>query len=459
MCAKRLVIDPVSRIEGHLRVDLELDGGRVQQALSSGTSFRGFEPILVGRDPRDAPQITQRICGVCPVPHATASCLALEEAWGVEVNVQARAIRNLIGGANFLDSHLIHFFVMTLPDFVSGMPTAGGWPQGVSPAAFRGGGSLDVQRMANHVREALGVRRRCHSLAAILGGKLPHTVGVLPGGAGRQVTAEDITGIREILVEAQAFINDAYAREVEDLAAAFPEYETIGEAGVDFMSFGAFPGADGERFFPRGVYRRSTSGVEPLDPSAITESVASSRFAQEPPAHPSQGTTEPELSKDDAYTWVKAPRLEGVPCEVGPLAREWVKSGGGGATGVMARHLARHREASALVEAMLGWVEDLAPGADACPVFPNGQDDGEGVGLTEAPRGALGHWVQTQAGSIVRYAVISPTTWNGSPRDENGVPGPMEAAMEGTPVASQEDPIEVMRVVQSFHPCVQCAVH
>jgi len=196
-----------------------------------------------------------------------------------------------------------------------------------------------------------------------------------------------------------------------------------------------------------------------LDAALITESVARSRFEYTTPLNPDSGQTKLELTREDAYSFAKAARLDGAPMEVGPLARAVVGNRAPSYRGVMARHAARATEAVVLAERLTAWVSSLETDVSACPSFPSPPLSGSGIGLVEAPRGALGHWLTVSNGVIERYQVISPTTWNGSPRDERAQPGPLERALEGVVVKDQDDPIEVMRVIHSFDPCLQCAVH
>jgi len=454
-----LVIDPVSRLEGHLRLEIEYEGGAVVRARSSGTSFRGLENVMRGRDPRDAAQITQRICGVCPVPHGRAACEAFENAAGLTVSPLARLVRNVVQAANFVDSHLLHFYVLSLPDYVAGLPTAGAWPPDRAPAAWRAARRLDAGLLAAHAAEALRWRRACQEIVVALAGKMPHATGLVPGGATAVPSAATLADLRVLAAGVGAFARAAYADDARALARAFPEYAGIGASGAAFLAHGSFPHADGSPLLPGGLVLPGDASARTADVSLVRESTASARYAAGAPAHPSVGTTEPAPRRSDAYSWVKAPRLSGHPCEVGPLARAVVSGRHSGAAGVMARHVARQRESVTLAGAVESWLDQIAAAPPAPSALPDVPVSGAGVGLTEAPRGALGHWVTIEASATSHYGVVSPTTWNASPRDEAGVPGPMERALEGVRVADPADPIEVVRVVHSFDPCLQCAVH
>jgi hydrogenase large subunit len=459
MANEVVTIDPVSRIEGHLRVDLDIRDGVVFQALSSGTSFRGFEVFLRGRDPREAAHITQRICGVCPVPHARCATAAFEQAAGITVNNQARLLRNIIEASNFLDSHLLHFYVLALPDYVAGLPTAGNWSRSLPPKVWDGRGGVSVDTLVSHYVAHIQARRNCSAIACMLGGKLPHVVGIVSGGATASVTAESKAALVGLAASMRAFVESVYIADAEWLVQAFPEYREIGASHCGFLSYGGYLESDGTKSFPAGVVSVGAGSVQPLQPSLITESVARSRFEYAPPTDPSLGCTNLQLTRDDAYSFAKAARLGGAPMEVGPLARAVVAGCAPGHFGVMARHLARANEAARLVARLTDWVAALDVGVSACPTFPSPPLSGSGMGLCEAPRGALGHWLTISNGTIERYQVISPTTWNGSPRDEQAQPGPLEKSLEGVAVKDKDDPIEVLRIVHSFDPCLQCAVH
>jgi hydrogenase large subunit len=454
----RIVLDPVTRVEGHLRVELDVSGNVVAQARSSGTSFRGIENLLRGRDPRDAAHITQRICGVCPIPHGRAACEAFENAAQVTVTAQARWIRNIVQAANFIDSHLLHFYLLALPDFVSGLPMATSAKLGSSPKV-RGGPGLDANKLAEHVATSLRIRRACHEIIVGLAGKMPHAAGIVPGGATVVASGTMLAELALLATQIRTFVDADYAADVQALAGSYPGYLDIGAAGTTFLAFGAFPTDEGGLLLPAGVIGSQPGLVTAIDSAAIAESTASSRYAPASPSHPASGVTEPAIDRLDAYSWIKAPRLAGQPCEVGPLARAILSRRDPGRRGVMARHLARQSEASLLAAAIEAWLGQMQPGVSALPVFPSVPLMASGVGLTEGPRGALGHWLDIEASVVGHYGVVSPTTWNASPRDEQGVPGPIEAALQGVELADPSDPIEVLRVVHSFDPCLQCAVH
>ena len=495
---RTIVIDPVTRIEGHLKIEVVVDQGEVKEARSTGTLFRGIELILQGRDPRDAPRITQRICGVCPASHATAATFALDQAFGIAQRIpsNARVIRNLILGSNFLQSHILHFYHLAALDYVDiaaaadyegsdpGLKSARQFLERGNFAPFvpRYEGDYRLPKEVNqaataHYIQALDIRRKAHELLSIFGGKMPHNVGIVPGGVTQGPTVDTITSFLWKLNVIRSFIDSVYLPDVKAVAGGYPDYLDIGTGCGRFLSYGGFPIENGT-LFSSGISTVDLDHV-PLDPSRIAESIGHSWYsASKDPLPPSAGETNPDLEKDDAYSWLKAPRYGGEVYEVGPLARMTIGYASGDPEtrhaidsalselgvgpevlfSVMGRHLARALECKLVAAAMSEWVLQLVPGE---PVFlpheiPN---EGEGSGMTEAPRGALGHWVKVEQGKISRYQCIVPTTWNASPKCSNGMPGAIEQAIIGTKIKDAENPFEIIRIVRAFDPCIACAVH
>ena len=454
-----ILIDPITRLEGHLKVEAQYDAGRVTSAKSSGMMFRGFENLLVGKDPRDAAHITQRICGVCPVCHAMAACLAGERAMGHTVTDNARIIRNLILGADFLHSHVLHFYQLALVSYIQGPampPWTGGWNVDLRFSA------TETQQYVNHYVSALAVRRQAHEMGAIFGGKLPHTAAYEFGGVTSVPKAALITRFRNYLLPIINFIDTVYLPDVQRLAQKYPDYFKIGRGYGNLLAFGVFDlnVLGSIKLLGRGrVAASNPTLVQPVVLSAIAEQADFSWY-DDPSAglNPWQGVTNPNPDKPDAYSWLKAPRYGGVPYETGALARMWVNGNYRNGISVMDRHLARAREASKIAHAMLGWLDHLNPAASSFTPMTM-PATASGVGLTEAPRGALGHWVRINNGVVRSYQILTPTCWNCSPRDHTGNPGPLEKALEGISVMDASMPIEVLRVVQSFDPCLSCAVH
>lgn len=505
MAKQKIVIDPVTRIEGHLKIEVEIEDGKVSNARTSGEMFRGLEIILKGRNPLDAQMITQRICGVCPSPHAQASTLCLDNAFGIYPPDNGRLIRNLIYGANFIQSHILHFYHLTALDYVditailkytgndpdlnkvkawakteveSGRSTA------VAPFLPRLKGDYITDTETNiaciaHYLKALDMTKKAHEMLCIFGGRMPHEIAIMPGGACERPTVDKITDYLYRVKELQSFIDNIYIPDVIAVAKAYPQYFGIGKGCGNLLAYGVFEEkAEGtEKYFSAGVY---TDGkVQPFDPSKIAEYVKYSRYSSKTGLHPSLGETVPQPDKKKAYSWLKSPRYDGKPMEVGPLARMVVNhlQGKNAALSkmvndtlstfnapitalfsVLGRHATRALECKLVADRCAEWVMQLDPSKPVHTKFEI-PDQSTGMGLTDAPRGALGHWITIKDKKIDNYQCVVPTTWNASPRDDKNQPGPMEQALIGTPVADPENPIEPLRVVRSFDPCIACAVH
>ncbi|MCF7847405.1 MAG: nickel-dependent hydrogenase large subunit [Kiritimatiellales bacterium] len=455
-------IDPVTRIEGHLKIDVKIDTvNGVQQVVDAhavGTLFRGFEKVLEGRDPRDAPIITSRICGVCPTSHGLAAALALDDAFGVLPPTAGLIMRNLVHAACYLESHILHFYVLSLLDYIPGLgmaPWQPGWDVG------RRIDARTVQLLQGSYLAALEKRRKAHEMGSIFGGKLPHTPAYLAGGFTAVATSGNKTKFQTYLTELLDFIESTYIPDVEMVASHFSDYFDIGKGHGNLLSYGAFREnpAGSLKLFQAGRRDDGSSSVLPVDTSHIAEHVTHSWYDDSTNAlHPAAGDTVPIHPKPEGYSWLKAPRYDGANYECGPLARMTVNGDYSGGVSVMDRHIARAREALKIGQAMEGWLSALPVGqtgynAAAVP------ETATAFGLTEAPRGALGHWMKVQDRKIEHYQVITPTCWNCSPRDTAGNRGPLEEALVGVPVAKADQPIEVLRVIHSVDPCLDCATH
>ncbi|MEW6622944.1 MAG: nickel-dependent hydrogenase large subunit [Bacillota bacterium] len=458
----KITVDPVTRIEGHLKIEVEVANGAVVDAFTSGNMFRGFEIILKGRDPRDTPHFTQRICGVCPVAHGTASVYCLDDAFGIKPPPNGKIARNLIQGANYIQSHILHFYHLAALDYVKGPDVAPFIPR--YEADYR----LTKEKndiMVEHYLQAMDIRRKSQEMLAIFGGKMPHVMTLTAGGVTENITVEKIELFKKYLTELMDFINNTYIPDVFAVADAYSDWLEIGKGCQNLLSFGLFPIRDDYGMFliPRGTY---TQGQwEDLNAASITEDVKHSWYKDETSGlHPSQGQTEPQPLKAGGYSWIKSPRYNGLPHEVGPLARMWIAKEpeiiklGSKAFSVMGRHAARAIELAKIGPAMLEWLDQLEPGKPAISSYTVPKQ-AQGVGLHEAPRGALGHWITIKDGLIENFQAVVPTTWNAGPRDDKGQRGPLEEALIGTPVADADNPVELLRVVRSFDPCLACSIH
>jgi len=465
--AQTIKIDPITRIEGHLGVEVEIEGGVVVNAKSMGMMFRGLELIMKGRDPRDAQQIMQRICGVCPIGHAAAGTLALDNAFGIEPPPNGRIIRNLILGSNYIQSHILHFFHLAALDYVKGPDVPPFIPR--YEGDYRLPDSVNAE-VVNTYLEALKMRRRAHEMTALWGGRMPHNQAIVPGGVTEVPDSQKIVDFKFRLAELIEFIDGKYVPTVKAVAATYPEYFNIGVGCKNMLSFGAFPLAEGaltdfvhqEKFFPSKVL--AGGQLKDLEPDVIGEDVKYSWYEDEIEKEPTKAVVTPNTGKKGAYSWVKAPRYNGNVMEVGPLARlitaqnPDVLALGDKAYSVLGRHFARAVEASMIAHAMDEWVMKLEVGQPVCTPHKVPKE-AQGMGLTEAARGALGHWNKIEKGRTAVYNAVVPSTWNMSPRDDRDQMGAMEQALIGCPVKDPANPFEIVRIVRSFDPCLACAIH
>ncbi len=476
----KIKIDPITRIEGHMAIEAVIDNGVVKEARSAGTLFRGFEIILRDRDPRDANRLTQRICGVCPTAHATASALCLDDAFGLTDKIpdNGKVLRALIFGSNFLQSHILHFYHLAALDYVDAVGALGDLAPFVPryEGDYRVTGEANAE-LVNHYVRALDIRRKCQEMLSIFGGKMPHNVGIVPGGVTEKPTEDKITNFLWRLNEIRDFIDNTYVPDVIAVAKAYGDYFEIGKGCGRLLSYGGFDLPTG-RLFKSGVISPDLQ-LEPVASENITEDVKHSWYADSSSGkNPAQGETKPELNKKEAYSFIKSPRYKGEVCELGPLARmvnnyvqgdakvkELVDSllgqvgaGVDALFSVLGRHAARALEAKLVADTMVDWLQTLKP--DEPTIVPAEiPDQAEGAGLTEAPRGSVGHWITIKDKKIDRYQVITPTAWNASPKDDKDQPGAVEQALIGTKVKDKDNPFELVRIVRAFDPCLACSVH
>ncbi len=430
-----------------------VQGNRVVQARSETAIFRGFEIILKGRDPWDAPYFTQRICGICSSFHALASCHAIEAAAKAKVPPNGILLRNVITGVDLLQNHIRHFYLLALWDWVTpprGHPFAGGYTRD-----FRLSGAHTAMF---HEHYWLGVdhARLAHEALALVGGKAPHNHGIIPGGVSMFPNDEVLRTLEERIGRLKSFIEEVYLPDVLTLKRFYPDYLHVGRTSENYLSFGLFPRPDGGWHFPPGAIVAAKK--EAVDFRAIRESVAFSWFSGEGGKIGVEDTV-PDMSRPGAYSFVKAPRYKGFACEGGPLARDALgtreaKEG----NSVLARHEARAREALRTAQLLKHWLGELRPGEPARDHFVIPRSC-RGMGVTDAMRGTLLHYIDIKGGRIRRYQIVTPTAWNLSPRDDSGQPGPLEEALAGTEIGDLEQPIEIGRVIRSFDPCYSCSAH
>jgi hydrogenase large subunit len=550
--AQRITIDPLTRIEGHLRVDVEVDGGVVTNAWSSGQMFRGLENILKGRDPRDAWLFVQRICGVCTTVHALASVRAVENALGLEIPLNAQLIRNLVQSIHCLHDHIVHFYALSALDWVDVVsaldadPVAtqklaeslSDWPGNSSKRfaavkgklkalvesgqlgpfanAYWGHSAMKLPPEANlmavsHYLEALDYQRKATSALGIISGKNPHIQNLSVGGVTAAINLDNeatlnierLYRVRQLVTEVRDFINKVYLVDVAAVGALYAEWLPYGAGVTNYLASPDMPtnAAATEFDLPGGtIMGGDLASVKPIsnlnDPyfkDNVEESIARAWYDGDWQKHPWEEDTEPKYTDfEDAgrYTWLKAPRFEGKPMQVGPLSQMLVgyaqgheeivkrvngaldlvstiagtKVGPEALFGTIGRHAARAVRCSLMADLGLKhWdmlVDNVGSGDTEIfnpPTFPKGEQ--KGVGVHEAPRGLLSHWIVIQDGKIKNYQCVVPSTWNAGPRDAQDQLGPYEASLLANPIADPERPLEVLRTIHSFDPCIACAVH
>lgn len=473
----RLIVGPFNRVEGDLEVTLDVQDGRVAEAWAGSPLYRGFEQILRGKHPMDALMFAPRICGICSVSQSMAAASALADAMGLAAAPNGRITRNLAHAVENVADHFTHFYLFFMPDFARAEYAGRAWHERAAERfrAVRGSAAADVLPSRTAFLTAMGT----------LAGKWPHSLAIQPGGVARALEASEKIRLFALLRDFRRHLetvlfNDALeAVAALDSEAALSRWaaerprgdfgafleiaddlalERLGR-GVDrFMSYGNYPQEESQ-FLPRGVW---DGRLQALDAQAIAEDLSHAWLDGET-RHPAQGVTRPQDEKAAGYTWCKAPRLAGLPMETGalarqvvagqPLARDLVAQGGGN---VKSRVVARLLEIAVILPQMENWVQQLVPGEPFCAQGEMPQE-AAGVGLVEAARGSLGHWLSVENGRIANYQIVSPTTWNFSPRDAGGTPGPLEQALVGTPAG--EGNVAVQHVVRSFDPCMVCTVH
>ena len=556
-----IIVDPITRIEGHLRIEAVIDENNViKDAFASSTMFRGIESILKGRDPRDAGLLAMRICGVCTGTHYQRSIEAVEDAFKITIPKNARLVRNLVQGALYIHDHVVHFYHLHGLDWVDitsalkadpalAEAESYNWsktPYGVSKSdlikiqerlskfvaqgrlgifanAYWGNKSYKLTPEQNliataHYLEALDLQRDAAKLMAIFGGKMPHPQSFVVGGV---TCVQDIKNparialFKTLLKKFSNFIKTAY---LPDLAMAGVKYvdEALSGTGSglkNFMTYGDFRLDDtgfykSKLLFPSGVVLNGDmTKVIPFDQSKVAEDVTHSWYKGDKPLHPYDGETNPNytglekkpdgfayLKTNEKYSWIKSPIYNDNRVEVGPLARMVVGVASGDeritkyVTGFLAllgeklglgkpapasvlfstvgRTAARAVETELMADVMVEWCDELAKNVASGDLstwtefdFDKVSKDAKGHGLAEAPRGGLGHWVKIKDGKIENYQAVVPSTWNAAPRDYKNRMGAYEAALIGTKVSNVEQPLEILRTIHSFDPCIACAVH
>jgi Ni,Fe-hydrogenase I large subunit len=485
----RLVVGPFNRVEGDLEVTLDVDDGHVRSAQVNAPMFRGFEQILLGRDALDALVVVPRICGICSVSQSAAAAAALARAMGVTPPPDGWRVAQLIQATENLADHLTHFYTFFMPDFAREAYRGHAWFEAVH-ARFKA-------TVGSAVRDALPARMAFMQAMGLLAGKWPHTLTLQPGGTAQALQASQRLRLVALLAEFRRWLEERLFGDVLEAVVALPDAAALrrwvaarlaqagttpadlplflqvaddlqlwqtGRATDRYLATDSYLGVDGP-LMRGGVW--ADGRVQPFDPSDVAEDLTHAWLAADGPVQsPSQGLTVPLVDKPGAYTWCKAPRWRGQVLETGALARQMVdglpllrdvvaQHGGS----VAARVLARLVEVARVLPAMQRWALALVPGQ---PTYAPGElpAQAHAVGLVEAARGTLGHWVGWRDGRIAHCQIVAPTTWNFSPRDAAGTPGALEQALVGVPVrAGEATPLMVQHVVRSFDPCMVCTVH
>jgi hydrogenase large subunit len=565
--SQRVVVDPITRIEGHLRIEAQMDGKKIGQAYSSGTMVRGIEIILKGRDPRDAWAFAQRICGVCTLVHGIASIRSVEDALDYPIPANAQLIRNLMIGAQYVHDHVMHFYHLHALDWVDVVSALSADPKKTSEIAqavnpkwpksspgyfadtrkrlkdFVDAGQLGIFAKAywghpayklpaevnllavSHYLEALAWQREVARLHAIFGGKNPHPMFVVGGvptpidpNSDSAINSERLSQVQKIIGQMKEFVDQVYVPDTLAIAGFYKDWGARGEGLGNFLCYGDLPakGMDDPKsyLFPQGVLmvgskEKPDLTIHPVDlnaPDQVQEFVSHSWYdysaGKDQGLHPYEGETTlnyngrggakppyTQLAVDDGYSWLKSPRWRGKPMEVGPLARVLMLYASGheqtkdlvGMTlktldvpvralfSTLGRTAARTLETKVVADQMQAWYDNLMANIRAGDTRTFNADlweratwpsEARGVGYMEAPRGALAHWIVIKDGVIDNYQAVVPSTWNAGPRDPQGQVGAYEAALQDNhELHDPEQPVEILRTIHSFDPCIACAVH
>ena len=549
----RITVDPITRIEGHLRIDVEVDEGKVTKAWSSGQMWRGIEKILVGRDPREAWLFTQRFCGVCTTVHAITSVRAVENALNLEVPVNAQLVRNIIQTAHAIQDHIVHFYHLSAVDWVDVVSALDADPKkaaqlaeslsdwhlngphemkavqdrlkafvqsgqlGPFASGYWGHPAMKLSPEVNllavaHYLQALEIQNYANKIVAALGGKSPHIQNVAVGGISNSINmnSQSVLNMERLMLikgwieKLEHFIKSVYMTDVPAIGAFYLDWAGYGSGVMNYLSVPDCPqDSKGTVFDLPGGYIENgdLSTFKPIKThgdaffrDGVAESNKHAWYEGDQALHPYDGTTEPQYTDfqdDGKYSWVKAPTFYGKRAQVGPLANVlvMVASGHEGATqylngamdtikavsgnpdiplaalhSTIGRHAARAIRCGVMIDTLnQQWqklVDNIGTGdTDTfnAPVFPKGEV--KGFGFHEAPRGALSHWVVIENAKIKNYQAVVPSTWNAGPRDSNDQIGPYESSLMDNPVADPDKPLEVLRTVHSFDPCIACAIH
>jgi len=456
-----ITIDPITRISGFLEIEVEIDQNKIVDARSSGLLFRGFEKMLKGKAPFDAVYFTERICGICSTAHAYASTVAIEDAIHINPKEDVHIVRDIIHGAEFLQNHIRHFYLFTLPDYIN-LPEISSIYQ-INYSDFRIPDNLSKRMQDNYIK-SLQYGRMSHESLAVLGGKAPHSHGIFVGGMNSIINVSQLIKIKALLQNIKQFVVNNMIEDANTIAEYYKDYFNKGASYGNFMSYGLYNSNSGKSLSyvnPGVLINKRLYG---FDSSQISENIYSSWYEGKNMENiPGEKTMDENSSKDKAYSWIKAPRYEGYSMEVGPLARMVISGKYNKGIAAMDRILARVNETKIIIEIMEEKLERLeeilknkVPDNAVNYDIPNST---KGKGLIDTLRGCLGHWINIEDKKIMNYDIITPSGWNLSPQDSKGVKGVLEKALIGTSIQDTQHPVEIGRIVRTFDPCVSCATH
>ena len=455
----RIVIDPVSRVSGLLNVEVEVKNDRIISAKSSGSQFRGFEKMFQGRHPLDIIRLSPRVCGICSTHHAIASTLALEDALKVNPDNNGKVVRDIANGFELLQNYIRHIYFFVIPDYVKVVSVNPLYKTISSKEADYRLSKEETNAINTHYVDAIQYSREAHRGVAILAGKVPHCHGIFVGGTTTKIDIQQIEGVRYCINSISDFVENKLIQDVFTIAKSYSDYFKIGKGTGNLMSFGLY----WDYKSPIKYSKPSTlinDKIEDLEINNITESIKNT-WADNKNDELIPGVSEPaepNAYKEGAYTWVNAPRYKGYAMEVGALARMILSGEYNGGVSTMDRIVAKALEAKRVCEIIKQLIEFLRLGNPHQKQWeiPN---TAKGIGLTEAERGSLGHWIYIDNKKVANYTLIPPSSWNLSPTDGNGIRGTVEEALIGTNINNIKNPVEIGRIVRSFDPCLNCAAH
>lgn len=444
---KRIIFSPVTRLSGLLSVELIIDNDIVIEADASGTMFRGYEWIMRGRHITDAVYLTQRICGICSLAHGAAASYLLDDLYDNELSENAQYLRNIMLGADFLQNHIRHFYLFSLPDFVSmpERPPFHGQDLGDCRLNYE-----DNSRLVSHYFDAIEAAQKSHQLLALFGGKAPHQHSFVHGGVTVAPTADKINQALFLIKEIAGFVKHSMLADTELIAECYDEYFHIGITPKRLLSFGLFKFGtkNQETLWRDGLI--DGDFIESPTPDPIKEDIAHAWYNRD---------LLPDPHKAEAYTWIKSVKYADRHFEVGPLARMAINDVYRGNTSTMDRIMARSIETVLICENIERWLRALEPGP--APISQNKVPvKSTALGITDAMRGVLIHAARISGEQVDKYDIITPTVWNFSPKDELGNRGPVESALVGTPIPDPAMIYTILgRIIRSFDPCISCATH